>query len=113
MASLFLKGRTLERRMGKLWFAYLLSVFSLLTGLVYLLLEAGLPKLMDNRQYAMLLEAGLPKLMHDGECGVGFSGVLFGLSVVNNPWGVTDVLGELFFIHFLIPRSRPHACRER
>ncbi|KAL2095852.1 hypothetical protein ACEWY4_008000 [Coilia grayii] len=104
MTSLIWKGMKLERRLGGPWFAYLLSVFSLLTGLVYLLLEAGLTELTDDWSYGR-------------QCAVGFSGVLFGLKVVNNhynPGGVTNVMGvpvasryacwvELVLIHILNP----------
>ncbi|XP_072546776.1 rhomboid-related protein 4 isoform X2 [Salminus brasiliensis] len=104
MVSFLWKGIKLERRLGGAWFAYLLSVFSLLTGLVYLLLEAGLSHLTDDPSYSM-------------QCAVGFSGVLFGLKVVNNhynPGGVKYIMGlpvanryacwvELILIHFLNP----------
>lgn len=74
MASFLWKGVNLERRLGTAWFAYLLSVFSLLTGLVYLLLEAGLTELTDDSSFSM-------------QCAVGFSGPyvrlcdLFGFNV--------------------------------
>ncbi|KAL6471792.1 hypothetical protein MHYP_G00204420 [Metynnis hypsauchen] len=104
MVSLLWKGIKLETRLGGAWFAYLLSVFSLLTGLVYLLLEAGLAQLTEDPSYAM-------------ECAVGFSGVLFGLKVVNNhynPGGVKYIMGvpvasryacwvELILIHIMNP----------
>ncbi|TSX85968.1 Rhomboid-related protein 4 [Bagarius yarrelli] len=104
MVSFLWKGLNLERRLGTTWFAYLLSVFSLLTGLVYLLLEAGLTELMDDSSFSM-------------QCAVGFSGVLFGLKVVNNhynPGGVTYIMGfpvakryacwvELVLIHVMNP----------
>ncbi|GAA6087272.1 rhomboid-related protein 4 isoform X1 [Tachysurus ichikawai] len=104
MVSFLWKGVKLERRLGTAWFAYILSVFSLLTGLVYLLLEAGLTELMDDWSFSM-------------QCAVGFSGVLFGLKVVNNyynPGGVQYIIGfpvskryacwvELVLIHILNP----------
>ncbi|KAJ8397265.1 hypothetical protein AAFF_G00440990 [Aldrovandia affinis] len=104
MASLLWKGPKLEGRLGGPWFAYMLSVFSLLTGLVYLLLEWGLAELTADPSYNM-------------QCAVGFSGVLFGLKVVNNhyyPGGVTHVMGfpvanryacwaELILIHVMSP----------
>uniref|UniRef100_A0A672ZAZ1 Rhomboid domain containing 1 n=1 Tax=Sphaeramia orbicularis TaxID=375764 RepID=A0A672ZAZ1_9TELE len=83
MVSFLWKGMRLERRLGGAWFLYLLSVFSLLTGLVYLLLEAGLTELMQDQSYSMT-------------CAVGFSGVLFGLKVLSNhyyPGGVTYMMG--------------------
>ncbi|KAJ8256897.1 hypothetical protein COCON_G00190490 [Conger conger] len=104
MVSLLWKGSRLERRLGGPWFAYLLSVFSLLTGVVYLLLEKGLAELTNDPSYNM-------------QCAVGFSGVLFGLKVVNShqfPGGVTNVMGfpvansyacwaELILIHVMSP----------
>lgn len=62
MASLLWKGMKLERRLGGAWFFYLLSVFSALTGLVYLLLEALLTQLTGDQSYSMA-------------CAVGFSGM--------------------------------------
>ncbi|XP_028275474.1 rhomboid-related protein 4 [Parambassis ranga] len=85
MASFLWKGRGLERRLGGPWFVYLLSVFSLLTGLVYLVLEALLTELTQDQSYSK-------------ECAVGFSGVLFALKVLNNhynPGGATYVMGLL------------------
>uniref|UniRef100_A0A672M5T5 Rhomboid-related protein 4-like n=1 Tax=Sinocyclocheilus grahami TaxID=75366 RepID=A0A672M5T5_SINGR len=104
MASLLWKGIKLERKLGGAWFAYLLSVFSLLTGLVYLLLETGLTHMTEDSSYSL-------------QCAVGFSGVLFGLKVVNNhyhPGGATYVMElhianryacwvELVLIHFMNP----------
>ncbi|XP_077064013.1 rhomboid-related protein 4 [Siphateles boraxobius] len=104
MASLLWKGIKLERKLGGAWFAYLLSVFSLLTGLVYLLLETGLTRMTEDSSYSL-------------QCAVGFSGVLFGLKVVNNhyhPGGSTYVMGlpianryscwvELVLIHVMNP----------
>ncbi|XP_074535485.1 rhomboid-related protein 4-like [Halichoeres trimaculatus] len=86
MASFVWKGIRLECRMGGGWFFYLLCVFSVLTGLVYLLLQAWLTQLMEDPQDPLVF------LTH--ECAVGFSGVLFGLKVVNNhydPGGVTYI----------------------
>lgn len=68
MASLLLKGVKLERRLGSAWFLYLLSVFSLLTGVVYLLLEAVLTALTDDQSYSMA-------------CAVGFSGTAFSCGI--------------------------------
>ncbi|KAI5625481.1 rhomboid-related protein 4, partial [Silurus asotus] len=92
MVSFLWKGVNLERMLGTAWFAYLLSVFSLLTGLVYLLLEAVLTELMDDFSFSM-------------QCAVGFSGVLFGLKVVNNyynPGGSTYIMG--------LPVAKRYAC---
>ncbi|XP_008307063.1 rhomboid-related protein 4 [Cynoglossus semilaevis] len=91
MVSFLWKGMKLERQLGGAWFLYLLSVFSLLTGIVYLVLEAALTELTEDPSYSMT-------------CAVGFSGVLFALKVLNNhynPGGVTYVVG--------IPISNSHA----
>ncbi|KAF0030166.1 hypothetical protein F2P81_016897 [Scophthalmus maximus] len=61
MASFLWKGISLEQRLGGPWFFYLLSVFSLLTGVVYLVLEAVLTELMQDQSYSTT-------------CAVGFSG---------------------------------------
>lgn len=104
MASMLWKGINLERRLGSRWFAYVIATFSLLTGVVYLLLEFALAELLD--------EPGFRK-----NCAVGFSGVLFALKVLNNhycPGGFVNVLGfpvpnkfacwaELLAIHFISP----------
>lgn len=104
MVSFLWKGIKLERRVGGPWFIYLLSVFSLLTGVVYLLVEAVLTELTEDPSFSM-------------SCAVGFSGVLFALKVVNhhyNPGGVTYAMGipvpnryaswvELVLIHLTAP----------
>lgn len=104
MVSLLWKGMRLERRLGGPFFLYVLSVFSVLTGLVYLFLEAALTELTEDYSYSM-------------QCAVGFSGVLFGLKVLVNhyfPGGTTYLLGipvsnryaswaELILIHVTSP----------
>ncbi|XP_061683066.1 rhomboid-related protein 4 [Syngnathoides biaculeatus] len=104
MVSLLMKGLRLERRLGAAWFAYTLAVFSLLTGVLYLAMEAGLTQLTGDGS-------------HSAACAVGFSGVLFALKVLNNhyhPGGVTYVMGfpvanryaswvELVLIHITAP----------
>lgn len=104
MVSFLWKGMALERRLGGPWFLYLLSVFSLLTGLVYLGLESVLTEITEDQSYSF-------------QCAVGFSGVLFALKVLNNhynPGGVTYAMGipvsnrfaswvELVLIHITAP----------
>ncbi|XP_069753392.1 rhomboid-related protein 4 isoform X2 [Narcine bancroftii] len=106
MVSMLYKGIRLEQRLGSNWFAYMLSVFSVLTGVTYLVLETILAELMHDELYKI-------------QCAVGFSGVLFALKVVNgyyNPGGITYVMGipvreqyacwaELVAIHLIAPRS--------
>uniref|UniRef100_A0A8V0ZVS1 Rhomboid-related protein 4 n=1 Tax=Gallus gallus TaxID=9031 RepID=A0A8V0ZVS1_CHICK len=106
MVSMLWKGIMLERKLGSVWFAYIIAVFSVLTGIVYVLLEFMLVKILNDPSYEM-------------NCGVGFSGVLFALKVLNNhynPGRVSSVLGlqisskyacwvELVAIHFIAPRT--------
>lgn len=106
MVSMLYKGIRLEQRIGSNWFAFMLSVFSVMTGIIYLLLETILAELMEDQSYKM-------------QCAVGFSGVLFALKVVNsyyNPGGLTYVMGipvweqyacwaELVAIHLIAPGS--------
>ncbi|KAF1393520.1 hypothetical protein PFLUV_G00016850 [Perca fluviatilis] len=108
MVSFMWKGMRLEGRLGPAWFLYLLSVFFLLDGLVYLLLQAALTKLIEDSN---------PLVAFRDECAVGFSGVLFALKVVSNhdnPGGVTYVLhirvsnrfaswAELVLIYLIAP----------
>ncbi|XP_026975560.1 rhomboid-related protein 4 isoform X1 [Sagmatias obliquidens] len=102
MTSMLWKGIHLERRLGSKWFAYVITTFSILTGVVYLLLEFALAEFMDDPDFRR-------------DCAVGFSGVLFALKVLNNrycPGGFVNVLGfpvpskfacwaELLAIHFV------------
>ncbi|XP_062988276.1 rhomboid-related protein 4 [Elgaria multicarinata webbii] len=104
MVSLLWKGIKLERRLGSVWFGYILSLFSLLVGVVYIFLELILAELLDDSSYKR-------------SCAVGFSGVLFALKVLNNyyhPGGSSNILGvnvsnkyacwfELIAIHLLSP----------
>ncbi|XP_078266478.1 rhomboid-related protein 4 isoform X2 [Rhinoraja longicauda] len=106
MVSMLYKGIRLEQRFGSTWFAFMLSVFSVMTGIVYLVLESILAELMEDQSYKM-------------QCAIGFSGVLFALKVVsgyNNPGGFTYVMGipvwkqyacwaELVAIHLIAPGS--------
>lgn len=104
MASMLWKGVQLERRLGSRCFAYIITTFSLLTGVVYLLLQLAFAELTGEPDFRK-------------SCAVGFSGVLFALKVLNNhycPGGFVNVLGfpvpnrfacwaELVAIHFISP----------
>ncbi|XP_072474152.1 rhomboid-related protein 4 isoform X3 [Notamacropus eugenii] len=106
MVSMLWKGLTLERRLGSIWFAYIIAVFSLLTGVVYLALEYTVAELLDQPAFKIY-------------CAIGFSGVLFALKVLNNsynPGGHTNVMGmyipnkyacwvELVMIHLFSPNT--------
>lgn len=61
MASMLWKGIKLERRLGSRWFAYIITTFSLLTGVVYLLLQFALAEFMNQPDFRK-------------SCAVGFSG---------------------------------------
>ncbi|XP_057685048.1 rhomboid-related protein 4-like [Corythoichthys intestinalis] len=104
MASFLIKSIRLESLLGSTWFASILAIFSLLTGVVYLALELGLTYLTQEETPSMA-------------CAVGFSGVIFALKVLNNhyhPGSVTYLLGfpisnryaswvELILIHITTP----------
>ncbi|NWS93639.1 RHBL4 protein, partial [Mionectes macconnelli] len=104
MISMLWKGIMLEKRLRSVWFAYIIAVFSVLIGVVYVVLEFLLVKILDDPSYEM-------------SCGVGFSGVLFALKVLSNhynPGRVSTVLGlrlsskyacwvELVAIHLIAP----------
>lgn len=116
MVSFLWKGIQLERHLGGGWFLYLLVVFSLLSDLVYLLLQAAMLKLIERSDH-LLEYIDLPS--HSSECAVGFSGVLFALKVVSNhldPGGVTYMFNirvsnrfaswvEVILIHLINPRA--------
>ncbi|KFV09879.1 Rhomboid-related protein 4 [Pterocles gutturalis] len=104
MISMLWKGIMLEKKLKSIWFAYIIAVFSVLIGIVYMVLEFMLVKILDDPSYEM-------------HCAVGFSGVLFALKVLNNhynPGRVSSVLGlqipskyacwvELVAIHLISP----------
>lgn len=64
MVSLLWKGIKLENRLGTMWFGYIIALFSLLVGAVYLFLEAILAELLGDPIY-------------EYHCAVGFSGKVF------------------------------------
>lgn len=104
MVSMLWKGVKLEKRLGSRWFAYIIAMFSLLTGVVYLLLQFASAELMNQPDFKR-------------NCAIGFSGVLFALKVLSNhycPGGFVNILGfpvpnrfacwaELAAIHFCTP----------
>ncbi|XP_075617149.1 rhomboid-related protein 4 [Balearica regulorum gibbericeps] len=104
MISMLWKGIMLEKKLKSIWFAYIIAVFSVLIGVVYMVLEFMLVKILDDPLY-------------ERNCAVGFSGVLFALKVLNNhynPGRVSNVLGfqipskyacwvELVAIHLISP----------
>lgn len=83
MASFVWKAVTLERYFGSFYFMYMVAVFSVATGLLYLALSYVLAEVLD--QLSMVQS-----------CAVGFSGVIFALKVVTThiqPNSMTMVMG--------------------
>lgn len=83
MASFIWKAVTLERHYGSGYFAYMISVFTVLTSLVYLAIHYALAEALD--QWSQM-----------NSCAVGFSGVIFALKVVTThvqPDATTSVMG--------------------
>lgn len=68
MISFMWKARTLEKRYGSLYFAYMIAVFTLLTSGVYLILNVHLAEYFD--------------WSYHNRCAVGFSGVIFAVKVL-------------------------------
>lgn len=105
MVSFIWKSRTLEKHYGSGYFAYMVAVFSVLTGFVYLVINYVVAEVSDTWFYVRT-------------CAVGFSGVIFALKVVTThltPAGASYVMGipipsrlavwaELILISVLFPR---------
>ncbi|BFZ06619.1 hypothetical protein BsWGS_09658 [Bradybaena similaris] len=100
MISLLYKGTLLEKRFGTVYFVYLISIFTALTGVVYIGLELLLGNILS--------------------CAVGFSGVLFAIKVLTThyaPNEPTRLFGfipvpskhiywaELLLIQLLVPNA--------
>ncbi|KAG7154505.1 Rhomboid-related protein 4-like [Homarus americanus] len=106
MASLILKGRTLEKRYGSVKFLILLVVFTIATNLTYVGLVWLASELLESYSYMK-------------QCAIGFSGVLFALKVLTTHYEGTDtryvhgiivpakyaVWAELVVIQILVPRA--------
>ena len=83
MASFMWKAISLERHFGTPYFLYMLSVFSIGTGSVYIGINYMLAEVLDQWSYIQ-------------SCAVGFSGVIFALKVVTThmqPRGFSMVMG--------------------
>lgn len=83
MASLLVKGRSLEKRFGSVYFFWLVSVFTALTSVFYVGINLLLEERLQDHTYAM-------------HCAVGFSGVLFAMKVLTThyaPRGYHYALG--------------------
>ncbi|CAK9303996.1 unnamed protein product [Gordionus sp. m RMFG-2023] len=107
MISFLWKGKTLETILGSVYFAYLLTVFSLLTSATYVVLSHLLRLITGNFSF-------------DHTCAVGFSGIIFALKVLTTEYTSTDsifVMGmipvpskyamwaELILISFMVPEA--------
>lgn len=68
MISFMWKARTLEKRYGSFYFAYVIAVFTVLTSMVYLLFNVYLAEYVD--------------WSYSNVCAVGFSGVIFAVKVL-------------------------------
>ena len=83
MASFMWKAVSLERHFGSNYFLYMVGVFSVVTNLVYLVINFTLAEVFDQWSYIQ-------------SCAVGFSGVLFALKVVTTylePNNITLIMG--------------------
>lgn len=83
MASFMWKAVTLERHFGSAYFAYMVGVFSVATGVLYLAIHYFLAEFLD--QWSQIQS-----------CAVGFSGVIFALKVVTThlqPRGMSMIMG--------------------
>lgn len=76
MLSFLSKGRTLERHFGSPYFAYLLTIFTLMTSATYVGLEVLATELTGDKQ-------------HYKTCAIGFSGVIFALKVLTTHYWET------------------------
>ncbi|KAK3888932.1 hypothetical protein Pcinc_007033 [Petrolisthes cinctipes] len=106
MASLILKGQSLERRYGTLKFLILLLVFTVASSLTYVGLAFCAAKYFESSSYMKT-------------CAIGFSGVLFALKVVTTYHSGSSyqsiqgfsipakyaVWAELVLIHILVPNA--------
>lgn len=83
MASFMWKAISLERCFGSGYFLYMISVFSVATGVLYLGINYLLAEVMNQWSYV-------------NSCAVGFSGVIFALKVVTThmqPGGISMIMG--------------------
>lgn len=92
MISFLYKGQYLEKRLRSEYFAYLIGVFAVTEGLLYLAL---------NTLFAYNIH---PSYYHD--CAIGFSGVIFALKVVSTKMWPNNTDYLLGFI----PVKAKYAC---
>ena len=106
MLSFIVKGKSLESRFGSLYFAYLLTIFTVLTNITYVALQVILCELTHDNHYYK-------------SCAIGFSGVIFALKVLTTHFSercyqryfgirVSDkyaVWIELLIIQLMVPNA--------
>lgn len=106
MASFMWKARTLEKLYGSFYFAYLITIFTGLSSILYVVINYFLAEFTDSWSYAY-------------HCAVGFSGVIFAIKVLTThlqPNQLSYVMGigipnklvvwvELIIISVLNPRA--------
>ncbi|PIK47833.1 putative rhomboid-related protein 4 [Apostichopus japonicus] len=107
MASFLWKGIQLERRLGTLYFAYLIAVFSVLTNIVMVGVNIAAAEVLSDDSYLV-------------SCAAGFSGVIFALKVLSTHYSPRDsqsIMGfinvpsrwacwiELVVIQLIVPRA--------
>ena len=83
MASFMWKAATLEQHFGSAYFLYMTSVFTALTGVIYVGIKMLLVEVLNDWSYM-------------STCAVGFSGVVFALKVVTThllPPGNSYIMG--------------------
>ena len=88
MVSFAWKGMKLENhsRYGSVGFIGLISLFSIMTGVVYSVLSYGASELLSDPSYTK-------------QCAIGFSGVLFALKVVVNNEDRADLQGFINYFY--------------
>lgn len=87
MSSFSIKGRTLEKRFGSGYFLFLLIVFTISCGLVYVGIEYAAYTLLSSSRYSSSTSIFDSFLNHRNDayldaCAIGFSGVIFALKVL-------------------------------
>lgn len=117
MASLLIKGRSLERRFGSTYFFWMVTVFTALTGVGYIGINLLLEERLQDHYFARLKDHYYAT---HSQCAVGFSGVLFALKVLTThytPEGRMYVFGfiplpsryiywvELLLIQMITPNA--------
>lgn len=78
IVSFYIKGRALEKHFGGLYFAYILSVFTVLTSVTHVGLAMALTRILNDDKY------------YDN-CVVGFSGVIVSLKVLTITYHLSEI----------------------